>query len=207
MSEKKIKSARITNELHRKITNRAIDWRFKKEWNKLKARGEVLAEEIYNIVCTPDVLAVLEYLPDGFKRFHNGINNNRGFRTSFADNDYDIYCSYETLPLEFHREESETADDMVRVFPRDFCLESSYADWFKEKSPKLYRKLKTFSLAVNDHLLKKNKFETEVQNLLNSVNTTKQLIEVLPEAEAWVPEVYRCNNLPAADKAAKVLAI
>lgn len=54
---------------------------------------------------------------------------------------------------------------------------------------------------------RKGEFRDKLHGLLDQVGTTSKLVEVMPEAEEWLPGVYHCSNIPQADTVADLLKI
>lgn len=203
-TEKKIKSARITKELAYKIKNRALAWKFDAEFAKLEKQGSVLADEVYAVLYSPATLEALKSFPESFLIQRTSINQYSSFKEALAGEGDQYSYTYAGLPLNFVDAKGEPVN---RVYLRQADLGEEDIPWFKENHKNLYKRLVRFALKINKYYRRESAFTAEVKSLLASVNTTKKLLDVLPEAEAWIPEVFQCNDLPAADKAASILNI
>lgn len=197
-----MKSRRLTKELQYKIKARAEDWKFEKEQELLKVSKTKLADDLFVHFYPDKVQAMMAKLPD-FMIQHDDAT---GF---FVTNSACLAC-VKIVKFEVNRWYQSTHLYFTDETKRKMLGRSIDTDDLENLKKSNYRLYGRFVKVVAHVVMlstRKEKFRTKLQYLMDQVTTTKKLIDVLPEAQEWMPEVFECNNLPAADTVAGLLNI
>ena len=176
-----MKSQRMTDKLRWKIRNHAEELKFKDQNNKLMEEKYNLSEEIYNAYYWK-YLPIMEQLPDNAFKKKNYIY----LRNSNEDR---------TIILELRFKKDKKIFNSIDIYDDPSIIP------FRSKIEKL---------KIKEELL--NKMEKEYLNklytFLENIKTTKQLIELMPEAETWLTEnSNECSDIPLADIVAELRSL
>lgn len=167
---------RMTNDVRFTVRNRAASAKFKKEAATLLKEESKLAEELLAVYYPPEVMAQVAVLPDYLKVTQTRVQAYEG--------SVQLSLTFESPKLPLNTRFC-IAD--VGISPPDSLVRRAEA--FKEKMRLLH--------------LRRSSFANSLDKILKSVTTTKKLIELMPEAAAWIPTVKGCSDVPVADKVAE----
>jgi hypothetical protein len=165
-----MKSKRLTNDLKFNIRSRAAAAKFKREEAKLLKEETALAEEVLAVFYPPDVMMLVEALPEYLKERQGGVRAGQRLR-------------FQTVKLLLRTEFGQHPDKAV---PEP--LVARIQAW-KEKD--------------NDLSSRRQKFSYALEKVLDGFTTTGKLVEMMPEAAAWIPAESGCSDIPVADKVAE----
>ena len=191
---KKMKSKRLTKELQHKIKNRAEDWKFKKDNEKLSKMYEGVGDEIYDFFYDDKLKKVINELPEFMVKElssnYFNVTYHVARKIGFSNKWTNFYFKFSEPKRTFNSHINADTILLIKVGDR-----------------KLYNKiLKVIKLDCSLSE-RKEKFKLKLHFLMGQVTTTKKLIDVLPEAENWISEVTACNDLPQADVVAQMMDI
>ncbi len=198
----KIKSKRLNNALKHSIVNNAIEWKFGKEEKKTIAACDALSILLYNHFYSKDLKKQISLLDDWMIPHKNAsyftIGTDIG-RQCCKARKLEVNYWYHNIYLHFPK--GTTPHLLQHNIPDDIFMT------IKDKHPALYD---LCAIAISDYIVvaqRIEQFRSKLKQLMTQVTTTKKLIELLPEAEKWIPEIYGCNDLPQADTVAQLLDI
>lgn len=203
MATVKIKSKRLTNELKHTIKNRAVDWKFKEDQKKLDKLHSGLAEDIYSHFYSVELQEIIADLPE-FMVNHSGnklsVGNNSAIKDLCTCGGYDTDETwFNTIYFKFDNEETKLLIGSN--------MDKAALIKLKSSNKKLYNRMAKYVGAAMELSHRQTDFRYKLTSLMDQVGSTKKLVELLPDAESWITEVYGCNDLPAADEVAQLLDI
>jgi hypothetical protein len=189
-----MKSIKLNETNRQKIKYAATKLKFKKEDISLNKKEKKLGDKVYKLLYTPYLKKMNELPKDAFywsDRIHiKNISLHPSAKNYQKENE--IYLIMNEQQKQFYHNRT-FGDICIHGLPAAVVqgIKVSVAHYLKMRK---------------DHKGRKTQFHYRVRNLLYQVNTTKQLIELLPEAEVWVKEALHkeCTDLPAADIAAQI---
>ena len=191
-----MKSKQITKQMQFSIMNRALDWKFAKEDAKLLKLENATALAVYNDVFSPIFRGRLAMLPDWMvspEAGHIGVQTQTNKpKEKYGVGDFELNFAEgvtKRLPI---------VDNYRKKLPEDVY------ELLAKKTLASLLKFKEQEKALGT---RKGEFRKRLGHLLDSVRTTAQLTNVLPESADWLPEVYQCSDIPQADDVADLLKI
>ena len=166
-----MKSKRLTNNLKFSIRNQAAEAKFKEEEAKLLKEENALAEEVLAAFYPPEVMALVEALPEYLREKQNTIK--------VPGN---MWLRFQTAKL---------------------LLGTNY--WHAEPAvpEPLAKRVQAWEDKDTDLSDRRRMFSYELEKVLNEFTTTGKLVEMMPEAAAWIPADSGCSDIPVADKVAE----
>lgn len=179
-----MRSRQMTRALRESIVNRALHLKFGNRHKELKDLEVYIADAVYQYLYKEDVLSIAQALAVTLQE-QTGLSQ-PALPCVFLRHGNSAAATQ--LPLrDFRPQISETCSISTNDLPPLVLADFEY--WLEA----------TKSLSGARQVLR-----WELERLLMSVNSTKQLLELMPEAEAWLPTTRKCTNVPAADLAVKL---
>ena len=203
MATVKIKSKRLTNSLRHSIKNQAEDWKFKKDKEALKKLGTTLGDEVYNYFYSVEVQEMIKTLPEFMIRdskTYLALSDDKSIRELLESKNYKSSQRWFSS-IYFQFSDGKNRDLLGTFFDFEDLVK------MKKENRKLWNKLVKFVTETVKLQDRRKSFKEKLTELMNQITTTKKLIELLPDAIHWMPEVYECNDLPAADQVAQLLDV
>ena len=157
---------RLTKEIKDKIKDDIIFETFKEKKEKIKKLNSELADEVYDYFIIKEYKEYMEYLPDNF----------------FSKSD-ELYVTFNNESYEYgYRRTTFLKLSEEKKFP-----------YFLSKTSKVICPIlnEKFNCIQKEEIkIKKDKeaLESKINGLLKSVNTKKQLLEIWPDVEKYLPE-------------------
>jgi len=175
-----MESKRMTNNLRWTLKSRAERIKFKDQNDKLLEEKYALSEEIYNAYYG-EYLPLMEQFPE----------------VAFNKKNYSYLKGFDSInSLELKFKTYKKVFESSNIDIDDPSLEH-----FKPRVEDL-----TIKEAALNNI--KNKYAAKVHILLLGLSTTKQLVELMPEAEAWLTENNNgCSDIPLADSVAELRSL
>lgn len=167
-----MKSVFLNNELRSKIIENAMKGAFEVEMSEAKRDLVKIGQQAYDEVITPEKLAIMKRLGEGF------------------------FGSRDTI-----RFDCEGRGSVILRFPEQMLAPFSCAAWGSalSVSEAVMGKLLAAERRVDSIQRQFGELSSKVRGIVASVRTTGGLIEVWPESVAFIPEVInRSANLPSA---------
>ena len=175
-----MKSQRLTNNLIFSIRSRATQAKFGEERAALEREEAGLAEVVFEFFYPAEVQEAMAKIPEYLKYDRNRISVYTGSQSTNRR----VYLRFST-PKRMWMSEFMGAPGNPAV-PEG--LESKLVA-FANKESELERRA--------------SKFSSELHDVLKGISTTGKLLEMMPEAAAWVPTASGCSDIPVADKVAQ----
>jgi hypothetical protein len=174
-----MKSQRLTNNLIFSIRSRATQAKFGEERAAREREEAALADVVFEFFYPAEVQEAMAKIPDYLKYERNRISVYTGGQSNRR------VCLRFSVPKRMWKSEFMGAPGNPAV-PEG--LESKLVA-FANKESELERRA--------------SKFSSELHDVLKGISTTGKLLEMMPEAAAWVPTASGCSDIPVADKVAQ----
>lgn len=178
-------SVRLTNALREEIQQKLINHKFTKPLGKLADRRQRFAHKIYNDVYSKAQRDLMEKCPKDWLNTSSSISIAFGGcsnvrHLAFNGDQYRYSCHSEI------RVKAERRESIEKIVPEG----SSYHRCLKryEHGSKFYDEFHEIENAETDLHEQVHKAMAQSKAALWSVNTLKQLLELWPEIESFVPE-------------------
>ncbi len=187
-----MKSMTLNERVRSKILRKAVEVKFKKELDKKAKAKARLGKLLYNHFYPPEAVQALELVANRVRVMTTAylLLGSAEIRYLLGTDDR-RYRKMINLPLDGEEEGYVISHSLdVKDFERIPL---------NPKQQKEAAKILTDVCNLQDTV---DRFSCGLEDLLKSVKTTKQLVELLPEAKAWLPPNEGCTNIPSADKAA-----
>ena len=197
------KSMRITKQLKYSIMNKAVDWKFTKADADNKAFEGRVAEVVFNELFPAKVRAILAELPDWMVVPEAArITLDDAVRDVIDPKNKMFLGTYRYSDINLNFPEGVTHRTLA--LPLDNVIPKAAVAALKPTTLKLLTEFLVEKFSIQK---RREDFREKLDSLLDQMGTTAKLVEVMPEAEEWLPEVYQCSNIPQADAVADLLKI
>jgi hypothetical protein len=171
--EQHVASTKLTNDLKRTIKDKIVDSVFKQDIGNTVA---VISQLAYERVMTPQKASLPQFLlKDGW------IGTNQKVAINWYKDDRRIDYDYFQMPVAVP---VKTTDGVSVI--------NVQMDDVNDGIAVAYRKWKQLGE-------RQNAMNHDVQSVMDSCNTTKQLVEILPAAEPYIPDLARPTALISQD--------
>lgn len=196
------KSARITKQMKHSIMNKAMAWKFGKVEADHKAFENRTAEAVFNDLFPPKIQQMFDKMPDW-------MLDPEACRIELDGPIKQLIDPEEALDLGYRHADvylnfAEGAAKRMTLMPFGNTIRKEAFPSITPTSLEMLTKFLVEKYALED---RKGSFRKKLDGLLSQVGTTGKLVEIMPEAAEWLPEVYHCSNIPQADTVADLLKI
>ncbi len=178
---------RMNNDTRWSMRNNAVFIKYNKRAKKFLKREKALAYEIYQSIYTKDIQLLMLRLPA--KAFH-------------YENSIRVIAATSAKALGPNIGYSQYQRNLKLRWLLPMFATSRVNIW--ELPTNLRRKVKRYFLQLAAFENEKEDYTNNVKNFLTSCKSCKQMLELLPESYAWLPDVEGCSDVNIADLASKV---
>lgn len=195
-------SKKITEEMRHSILNKAMAWKFDKAEADHKALEARTAEAVFNDLFPPGIQRMFDNMPDWMLNPAASRIELDGPIKNFIDPKRALDFCYRHTNV--HLNFTKGVTKRMPILPQGNTVRKKA---FPSITPASLEMLTEFMIGECALENRRASFRGKLDGLLDQVGTTGKLVEIMPEAAEWLPEVYHCSNIPQADTVADLLKI